>query len=68
MESVEGWEGGVRKTDLLKPSADHNDLRANVVIKAGPAADEIRKLAEKWQMDPAAVIRMLAIQGLDKAV
>jgi len=39
VESVEGWEGGVRKTDLLKPSADHNDLRANVVIKAGPAAD-----------------------------
>ena len=54
-----------KSTDLLTPSSSLRDLRANVIIKAGPAADGIRRLAETYRMDPASVIRMLAIKALE---
>ena len=49
---------------LLKPSTDGADLRANVCIKAGPLADQIRELAEGAQMDNATAIRLLCVEAL----
>ena len=54
--------------DLLQPTIPSLDLRCNVIIKAGICADQIRKLAEEYQMEPAAVIRMLTVLGLKQVV
>ena len=54
------------KIQMLKPSTDGADLRANVIFKAGDIADQIRELAGDYQLDPASVIRMLVVEGLKK--
>lgn len=50
--------------DLHKPDPTPG-LRAQVVIKPGPLADAILQLAESAQLDPAAVLRMLAAEALE---
>ena len=57
---------GLKKhADLLHPAAASViDLRANVAFKPGQVADEIRKLAQDYQLEPAAIIRMLVVEGL----
>jgi len=58
------WGAAMKPVDLYKPSQTTLDLRVQVVIKAGEYAEQIRKMAEEFQLEPAAVLRMLAIEAL----
>ena len=49
---------------LLAPEASTQDLRAQVIFKE-PRATELRKLAAEYQMEPAVLVRLLVVDGLN---
>ncbi len=54
----------MKPIDLHKP--DHApDLRGQVIVKPGPLADAVRKVATEAQLDTAAAMRVLMARGAE---